>query len=155
MNKLPLLALETHHTKSHFWIPSNNLTSDTLTMDARSIDNLETVDSSAETTDLIGRWRMIVKPDNYRKTEEGGSHNVKIKSTDWKWLVGLPIRCGINFVCPANVYEAKTFSSKFYPATVIIFRPILNEKRKNLTQCFSYKVSDVTNSYPNWRLWPT
>ena len=37
-------------------------------MDAKTIDNLEAIDSSQETTDLIQRWRDIVKPGNYRMT---------------------------------------------------------------------------------------
>ena len=37
-------------------------------MDARTIDNLEATDSSPETTELIQRWRDIVKPGIYRLT---------------------------------------------------------------------------------------
>ena len=37
-------------------------------LDGRSIDNLEAVDSFPETTDLIRRWRDIVKPCMYRMT---------------------------------------------------------------------------------------
>ena len=37
-----------------------------LTMDAKTIDNLEEIDSSQETTNLIERWRNIVKPGIYR-----------------------------------------------------------------------------------------
>ena len=37
-------------------------------MDARTIDNLEAADSSPETTELIQRWRNIVKPGIYRLT---------------------------------------------------------------------------------------
>ena len=35
-------------------------------MDARTIDNLEIADPSAETRHLIARWRDIVKPSMYR-----------------------------------------------------------------------------------------
>ena len=35
-------------------------------MDARTIDTLESIDSSQETTDLIERWRNTVKPGVYR-----------------------------------------------------------------------------------------
>ena len=37
-------------------------------MDARTIDNIAAVDSSVETTELIQRWKDIVKPGNYRLT---------------------------------------------------------------------------------------
>ena len=37
-------------------------------MDTRSIDNLEEVDSSAESTDLVHKWREIVKSGTYRMT---------------------------------------------------------------------------------------
>ena len=42
--------------------------SNNLTMDARTIDNLEAADSSAETRQLIARWRDIVKPGIYRQS---------------------------------------------------------------------------------------
>ena len=35
-------------------------------MDARTIDNTAAVDSSAETTEIIKRWKEIVKPGVYR-----------------------------------------------------------------------------------------
>ena len=35
-------------------------------MDAKTIDNLERIDSSQETINLIERWRNIVKPGIYR-----------------------------------------------------------------------------------------
>ena len=35
-------------------------------MDARTIDNLELTDPSAETKNLIARWRDIVEPGVYR-----------------------------------------------------------------------------------------
>ena len=38
-------------------------------MDARTIDNLEAIDSSPETTKLIRRWKDIVKSGIYRMTE--------------------------------------------------------------------------------------
>ena len=37
-------------------------------MDVKTIDNLEAVDSSAETTELIQRLKEIVKPGIYRMT---------------------------------------------------------------------------------------
>ena len=43
-----------------------NQNSDPITMDTRTIDTLELIDSSQETTDLIERWRNIVKPGVYR-----------------------------------------------------------------------------------------
>ena len=36
--------------------------------DIKTIDNLAAVDSSAETTELIQRWKEIVKPGIYRMT---------------------------------------------------------------------------------------
>ena len=39
-----------------------------IIMDARTIDNLEAADPSPETTELIQRWRDIVKPGIYRLT---------------------------------------------------------------------------------------
>ena len=39
---------------------------DFKTMDAKTIDNLERIDNSQETIDLIERWRNIVKPEIYR-----------------------------------------------------------------------------------------
>ena len=42
--------------------------SNNLTMDARTIDNLEAADPSAETRQLIARWRDIVKPGIYRQS---------------------------------------------------------------------------------------
>ena len=37
-------------------------------MDARTIDNLEAADPSAETRQQIAQWRDIVKPGNYRQS---------------------------------------------------------------------------------------
>ena len=37
-------------------------------MDSKTIDNLAAADSSAETTELIQRWKKIVKPGIYRMT---------------------------------------------------------------------------------------
>ena len=37
-------------------------------MDARTIDSLELADLSAETRNLIARWRDIVKPGVYRQS---------------------------------------------------------------------------------------
>ena len=51
---------EIHHLQNS----SNSKT----TMDARTIDNLEAADSSPEITELIQRWRNIVKPGIYRLT---------------------------------------------------------------------------------------
>ena len=48
---------------------------DSKTMDARTIDDLERIDNSQETKDLIERWRNIVKPGIYRLS------NGKWKST--------------------------------------------------------------------------
>ena len=45
-----------------------NLNNSQPKMDARRIDHLETIDSSQETTDLVRRWREIVKPGIYRMT---------------------------------------------------------------------------------------
>ena len=45
------------------------------TMGAKTIDNLERIDNSQETVDLIERWRIIVKPGIYRLS------NGKWKST--------------------------------------------------------------------------
>ena len=59
LNNLPSTR-EIHHLQNS----SNSKT----TMDARTIDNLEAVDSSPETTELIQRWRNIVKPGIYRLT---------------------------------------------------------------------------------------
>ena len=42
--------------------------SNNLTMDARTIDNLEAADPSAETRQLIARWRDIVKPGIHRQS---------------------------------------------------------------------------------------
>ena len=39
-----------------------------LAVDAKTIDNLVAVDSSVETTELIQRWKEIVKPGIYRMT---------------------------------------------------------------------------------------
>ena len=47
---------------------SQNSLNPKITMDARTIDNLEATDSSPETTELIQRWRDIVKPGIYRLT---------------------------------------------------------------------------------------
>ena len=44
-------------------------------MDAKTIDNLERIDNSQETIDLIERWQNIVKPGIYRLS------NGKWKST--------------------------------------------------------------------------
>ena len=45
-----------------------NLNNSQSKMDARTIDHLETIDSSQETTDLIRRWREILKPGICRMT---------------------------------------------------------------------------------------
>ena len=39
-----------------------------MTMDIRTIDHIAATDSSAETTELIQRWKDIVKPGIYRLT---------------------------------------------------------------------------------------
>ena len=49
------------HTRSN----SNNLNNvkhNTITMDAKTIDNIEATYKSAEVTELTTRWREIVKP---------------------------------------------------------------------------------------------
>ena len=50
---------------------SQNSLNPKITMDARTIDNLEATDSSPETTELILRWRDIVMPGIYRLTGGG------------------------------------------------------------------------------------
>ena len=45
-----------------------NLNNSQSKMDSRTHDHSETIDSSQETTDLIRRWREIVKPGFYRMT---------------------------------------------------------------------------------------
>ena len=55
------------HTRSN----SNNLNNvkhNTITMDAKTIDNIEATYKSAEVTELTTRWREIVKPGIYRMT---------------------------------------------------------------------------------------
>ena len=48
---------------------TRNATTEIITkMDVKTIDNLAAVDSSAETTELIQRWKEIVKPGIYRMT---------------------------------------------------------------------------------------
>ena len=50
---------------------TRNATTEIITkMDVKTIDNLAAVDSSAETTELIQRWKEIVKPGIYRMTGE-------------------------------------------------------------------------------------
>ena len=46
----------------------NATTEITTKMDVKTIDNLAAIDSSAETTELIERWKEIVKPGIYRMT---------------------------------------------------------------------------------------
>ena len=41
-------------------------------MDAKTKDNLEQIDNSQETIDLIERWRNIVKPGIYRLSKVNG-----------------------------------------------------------------------------------
>ena len=50
----------------HSLIRTPNSDVNILTMDAKIIDNLERIDSSQETANLIERWRNIVKPGIYR-----------------------------------------------------------------------------------------
>ena len=53
------------------YLNSSTLTRNALEsfkMDIKTIDNLAAVDSSAETTELIQRWKEIVKPGIYRMT---------------------------------------------------------------------------------------
>ena len=53
-------------------------------MDARSIDNLEAADSSPETTELIQRWRNIVKPGIYRLTGGYGKNTTNQNSSEMR-----------------------------------------------------------------------
>ena len=59
------------------------------TVDARTLDNLEIADPSAETRQLIARWRDIVKPGVYRQS--GGRwkkyHEPKILWNEHKTVV--------------------------------------------------------------------
>ena len=68
VNKLPLIALTTqryHVPARQFQNPKINLK---ITMDIRTFDHIAATDSSAETTELIQRWKDIVKPGIYRLT---------------------------------------------------------------------------------------
>ena len=56
--------MRSKHAKTHLQNSSNPK----IIMDARTIDNLEAADPSPETTELIQRWRDIVKPGIYRLT---------------------------------------------------------------------------------------
>ena len=47
-----------------------------FSMDARTIEDLEAVDSSVGSTELIQRWKEIVKPGNYRMTGENGRYTM-------------------------------------------------------------------------------
>ena len=60
-------AIDCHELTANTCI-IQNLNNSQSKMDARTIDHLETIDSSQETTDLIRRWREIVKPGVYRMT---------------------------------------------------------------------------------------
>ena len=51
-------------------------------MDARTNDNLEATDSSPETTELIQRWRDIVKPGNCRLTGGSGKNTTSQNSSE-------------------------------------------------------------------------
>ena len=65
INKLSLLALMNWQKCCINWISSK----ENLSRDARAIDNfLEIADSSAETRNLIARWKEIVKPGIFRQS---------------------------------------------------------------------------------------
>ena len=53
---------------THVKFTISNLNSSRTKMDARTLDNLEANDPCQETTELIQRWRNIVKPAIYRMT---------------------------------------------------------------------------------------
>ena len=57
MNKTPLVALIAPQAETL----SSKATIDLITMDAKTIDSHEKIYFSQETTDLIERWRNIVK----------------------------------------------------------------------------------------------
>ena len=75
LNNLPSTR-EIHHLQNS----SNSKT----TMDARTIDNLEAADSSPETTELIQRWRNIVKPGIYRLTGGSGKNTTNQNSSEMR-----------------------------------------------------------------------
>ena len=60
-------AIDCHKRTAHTRI-IQNLNNSQSKMDVRTIEYLETYDSSQETTDLIRRWKGIVKPGIYRMT---------------------------------------------------------------------------------------
>ena len=55
-------------TLTHVKSTISNLNSSKIEMDAKTIDNLEAIESSQETTELIQRWRDIVKLGIFRMT---------------------------------------------------------------------------------------
>ena len=55
-------------TFTHAKFTVSNLNSSKIKMDAKTIDSIEANNPSQETTDLIQRWRDIVKPGIYRMT---------------------------------------------------------------------------------------
>ena len=61
-----------------------NSSNSKITMDARTIDNLESADSSPETTELIQRWRNIVKPGIYRLTGGSGKNTTNQNSSEMR-----------------------------------------------------------------------
>ena len=64
---------------THVKFTINNLNGLKIKMDARTIDNLEANDSLQETTELIQRWRDIVKPGIYRMTGGKWKKNLEPK----------------------------------------------------------------------------
>ena len=55
------------HNRSTKSCVNSRLTKGNSNMDARTIDNLELADHSAETRNLVTHWRDIVKPGVYRQ----------------------------------------------------------------------------------------
>ena len=64
VNKLPLIAKNS--TLTHAKLTISNLKSSQIRLDAKTIDSIEANIPSQETTELIQRWRDIVKPGIYR-----------------------------------------------------------------------------------------
>ena len=63
VNKPPLIGLKTQNGCSNHIV-----TKKIFIRDARTIDNLEQADPSAQTRHLIARWRDLVKPGIYRQS---------------------------------------------------------------------------------------
>ena len=85
VNKLSLIAVKAQHAQT----PNSqisNLNNSKIKMDAKTIDSIEANNPSQETTELIQRWRDVVKPGIYRMT--GGKwkkyHEPKFLRTERK-----------------------------------------------------------------------